>query len=335
LASVAADPLGLTALTGLLRRHGLGRVEPATLQLHRLLSAILRTQPHQQPDLPILVVRLLRAAIPTDDPSDHPPAWPAWRQLLAHVLVATDPHHDLTGVEHDVAWLLNRAATYLQTRGEARPAQPLSERALDLRRSMLGDDHPHTLESVSNLAFNLWQLGHYEHARELADDTLTRLRRVLGDDHPQTLRCANYLALSLSTLGQNEPARQLGEDTLTRCRRVLGSDHPHTLSAACDLTMYLRDLGQYQRARQLGEDTLTRCRQVLGNDHPYTLTSAFVFASASPAQLRPNGRRPRPPTRPGMRRRPHPRAGHHRRTTATHPPQTRDRHPRRQWAVQP
>ncbi|MDQ3763951.1 MAG: tetratricopeptide repeat protein [Actinomycetota bacterium] len=177
-------------------------------------TAIPRTQPHQQPDLPPLAVRLLRAAVP-DDPWDNPPTWPAWRQFLPHVLVATDPHRTLIGVEQDVAWLLHRAATYMQNRGELESARPLFERALDLRRCLLGDDHPDTLESAGSISFNLWVQGQYEPARRLSEDTLTRCRRVLGEDHPLTLRTAYLLASALRESGHYEPARQLGEDTLT------------------------------------------------------------------------------------------------------------------------
>jgi hypothetical protein len=91
LATAAADPLAFTALTRLVREHGLARAESATLALHRLLAAILRAETHQQKDLPILLVRLLHAAVPAEDPRDNPATWPAWRQLLPHVLTATDP----------------------------------------------------------------------------------------------------------------------------------------------------------------------------------------------------------------------------------------------------
>ncbi len=279
LAATAADPLAFTALTRLLRQYGLARVESATLALHRLLAAILRTQPHQQPDLPALAVRLLRAAVPTDDPWDNPLAWLAWRQLLPHVLVATNPHRTLTGVEEDVAWLLDRAGFYLQSRGEPATARPLYERAWDLRRSRLGADHPDTLKSVSNLAFDLWMLGQYEPARQLAEDTLTRMRRVLGDDHPHTLESADHLAINLWALGHYEQGRQLAEDILTRLRRVLGDDHPDTLRSTNRLALYLGELGQYEPARRLNEDTLTRCRRVLGDDHPDTLFSATHLAA--------------------------------------------------------
>jgi tetratricopeptide (TPR) repeat protein len=280
LASTAADPLAFTALARLLRQHGLARIESTTLVLHRLLAAILRAQPHQQQDLPTLAVRLLRAAVPTDTPWDNPSAWPAWRQLLPHVLIATDPHRNLPGVEQDVAWLLNRAGLYLQSRGELARARPLFERAWDLRRSWLGDNHHDTLDSASNLAFDLYVLGEYELARQLGEDTLTRCRRVLGKDHPDTLNSAITLAAALRELGHYELARQLAEDTLTRCRRVLGEDHPYTLRSAHSLAVDLWALGQYEQGRQLAEDTFTRMRRVLGDNHTYTLLSAHSLAVA-------------------------------------------------------
>jgi tetratricopeptide (TPR) repeat protein len=277
LAIVVGDPLVFSELLRLLRQYGLARVEPATLELHQLLAAIVRTQPHQQPGLSILVVWLLHAAVP-DAPWNNPAAWPAWRQLLPHVLTATAPHRTLTGVERDVAWLLHRAAEYLDTRGEPATARPLFERALELRRFMLGEEHPDTLDSAGGLSFTLFELGQYGPARQLGEDTLTRCRRVLGEDHPDTLRSATNLAAALGGLGRYEPARQLGEDTLTRCRRVLGEDHPYTLRSATYLAAALWELGRYEPARQLGEDTLTRCRRVLGEDHPHTLISATILA---------------------------------------------------------
>jgi tetratricopeptide repeat protein len=250
LATVVGDPLVFTALLRLLRQYGLARVELATVELHRLLAAILRSQPHQQPGLPVLVVGLLRAAVP-DAPWNNPASWPAWRQLLPHVLTATDPHRTLTGVERDVAWLLHRAAEYLDTRGEPATARPLFERALQLRRSILGDGHPDTLESAGGLSFTLLELGQYGPARQLAEDTLTRCRRVLGENHPHTLRSATTLAPALCELGRYELARQLGEDTLTRCRRVLGEDHPDTLLAVRSLAAVPANLGEHDQARGL------------------------------------------------------------------------------------
>jgi hypothetical protein len=279
LGAMAGDPLASISLIRLVRQYGLARVESATLVLHRLHAAILRAQPHEQPDLAALVVRLLRAAVPPDDLWNSPVAWPVWSQLLPHVLVATDPHRTLTGVEQDAAWLLHRAAAYRQIRGEPAAARPLVERAWCLRRSLVGEDHPDTLESASGLSFNLWELGEYERARELGEDTLTRYRRVLGEEHLHTLSAALVLALVLWNLGPYERARELGEDALTRLRRALGEDHPEILGAARILAATLREVGQHARARELGEDTLARLRRVLGEDHPDTLRAAHSLTA--------------------------------------------------------
>jgi tetratricopeptide (TPR) repeat protein len=278
LATAATDPLAFTTQTQLLRQHSLARVESATLTLHRLLAAILRTQSHHQPDPPTRVVRLLRAAVPTDDPWNNPPTWPVWRQLLPHVLIATDVHRDLTTVEQDVAWLLEHAALYLQIHGNLAAARPLFERALHLRRSVFGDDHPDTLLSAANLSLDLFELGQYKQARQLAEPTLTRSHQVLGDDHPHTLDLAASLTATLAMLGQYDRAYELGEDTLVRMHRVLGADHPNTLRLAFSLACNLSDLGRHEQGHQLANDTLARCRRVLGDHHPDTLRSAYAVA---------------------------------------------------------
>ncbi|MBV9013736.1 MAG: tetratricopeptide repeat protein [Pseudonocardiales bacterium] len=278
LGGVAGDPLAFTELTRLLRQHGLIRGESAAFTLHRLIAAILRAQPHQHPDLPTVVVRLLRAVVPVDDPWKNPSTWPPWLQLLPHVLVTTDPHRTLTKVEPEVAWLLDRTAAYLQSRGQPAAARPLFERALNLRRVILGDDHRETLDSADGLSYNLREMGEYERARQLGEDTLTCYRRVLGDNHPNTLRSADHLAVYLYELGQYEQARQLAEDTLTRYHRVLGANHPRTLRSVIVLVVTLWGLGRYEQARQLAEDTLTRSRRVLGDDHPDTLELAYSLA---------------------------------------------------------
>ena len=278
LAVAAHDPVTFAAMTGLVRRRRLARVGPDSLLVHRLVQAILRdsatTTPTRDDDMRAVARRLLRGAVPAD-PWNDPATWPAWRQLLPHVLAVTE-HTDSDS--RDVPWLLHRAATFLHTRGEPRSARPLFERAYRLHRDMLGDYHPDTLRSANNLALDLTSLGEHQRARQLNEETLIRRRRVLGENHPDTLNSANNLALALSALGEHQRARELDEDTLTRFRRVLGEDHPDTLISANNLAESLRALGEYELARQLNEETLIRRRRVLGEDHPDTMRSATNLA---------------------------------------------------------
>jgi tetratricopeptide (TPR) repeat protein len=279
LAIAAGDPVAFAALTGLLRRRALARVGPDSLQIHRLVQSILGDSriSTSDDDISMIARRLLRDAVPAD-PWNDPASWPAWRRLLPHVLAVTDPARADSG-SLDVPWLLDRAATYLQTSGEPGAARALFERAHQLYRNVLGEDHPSTLFSANNLVGDLRALGEHQRARALAEDTLTRYRRVLGDDHPDTLCSATNLALVLSGVSEHEQARTLDEDVLRRRRRVLGDDHPDTLCGAADLALVLSGLGKHEEARALAEDTLTRRRRVLGDDHPDTLRSASNLAT--------------------------------------------------------
>ncbi len=281
LGAVVGDPLAFARLTRLLRTRSLARLETNSVQLHRLVQAILRSRSAgeaAEPDMAVAAVTLLRAAV-APDPWHNPGTWPQWQRLLPHVLTATNASRALDHASDDVAWLLNTAATYLQRRGEPAVSLPLFERALKLRRGMLGEQHSDTLNSARRLALNLRALGRYEVARRLNEDTLSRSRQVLGEDHPDTLTSTSNLAANLRGLGHYEAAQRLDEDVLTRRREMLGKEHPDTLMSARNLASNLRRSGQYEAARRLDEDTLARQQRVLGEEHPDTLRSANSLAA--------------------------------------------------------
>jgi hypothetical protein len=88
-------------------------------------------------------------------------------------------------------------------------ARDLDADTLARRRRVHGDDHPWTLITASNLAFDLRRLGEAQAARDLDADTHARRRRVLGDQHPQTLNSARNLADDLEQLGDHNAADAL------------------------------------------------------------------------------------------------------------------------------
>jgi tetratricopeptide (TPR) repeat protein len=282
LAAAAGDPLAFPQMTNLLRRRALASVSPDSLEVHRLVQAILRDSAigaHNESDMTTVGRRLLRNTVPAE-PWNNPVSWPVWQQLLPHVLAVTDPAHGTDPNSDDISWLLDIAGTYLLNRGEPRPARALFERAYQLDRDMHGEDHPTTLTAANNLAADLRALGDFEQSRQLHEDTLTRCRQALGDNHPHTLRSANNLAWMLRALGEPERARKLDEETLTRRRQLQGEEHSKTLNSANSLAMDLLALGEHQRARELAEDTLIRRCHVLGDNHPDTLESASNLALA-------------------------------------------------------
>ncbi len=281
----ARDPLAFADVTTALRSRGMAEVTTATIQLHRVPAALLRartrgdilTENDPNSTWQVIAVQLLDAGQP-DDPWNNPPSWARWQEILPHLLFACDSHRAWQPVAREVAHLLDRAASYLQTRGDPRTALPLFQRAYVLRRDLLGIDAPATVASACNLALDLRELGEYERACELDEDALARYKRVLGENHPDTLASASNLAADLRELGEYERARELDEDTFTRCKRVLGDDHSDTLVSAVNVALDHWFLGEYERARELDEDTLARRKRDVGDDHPGTLISANNLA---------------------------------------------------------
>ena len=65
---------------------------------------------------------------------------------------------------------------------------------LAVRKRVLGEEHPNTLTSASNLALTYSQQGKHAEAETLQVAVLAVEKRVLGEEHPDTLTSANNLA---------------------------------------------------------------------------------------------------------------------------------------------
>lgn len=224
------------------------------------------------------VIVLLRGAFPFD--ADYPEHWPRCRSLMPHVqrLAAWYDRDKVEPVRY--AWLLTQLALYLKSGPALLPeALRLERRALTILQTVLGEEHPETLTSMSNLAVTLGRQGDLPGAQLLQEKELDICRRVLGEESRDTLASMNNLATTLRWQGDLPGARLLQEKTLTICRRVLGEEHPGTLSSMGNLAATLGQQGDLPGARLLQEKTLTIHRRVLGEEHPDTLKSMSNLAS--------------------------------------------------------
>ena len=115
--------------------------------------------------------------------------------------------------------------TYLEL-GLYPEGQPHMERALELRRRVLGPEHADTLTSMNNLAMLYEARGQYETAEPLHTQALEVKRRVLGPEHPEVLMSMNNLATLYKARGQYEKSEALQTQTLELRRRCLARSIP-------------------------------------------------------------------------------------------------------------
>ena len=171
-------------------------------------------------------------------------------------------------------------ASIRQTIGEAygdlglwEEAQKQIQRAVTLRRQVLGERDPRTLQSMHWLAGEYRNHGKYVQAEALWREVLDAQRHLLGENHRDTLSSMNGLARAYMGQGKYEPARLLLERTVSGQRRALGEDQADTLNSLNELAVVLRLEGKYAEAEPLLTEVLKVKRRVLGAEHPFTLTS--------------------------------------------------------------
>ncbi len=168
---------------------------------------------------------------------------------------------------------MNGQAEALLAQGKYAQAQPLCEKALEIFRRLLGDDHPETASGYNNLAENLHAQGKYAEAQPLFEKALAISRRLLTDDHPSTATFYNNTAANLGAQGKYAQAQPLLEMGLEIQRRLLTDNHPDIATTYNNLAGNLMEQKKYAQAQTLYEKSLEILRRQFKDDHPYIASS--------------------------------------------------------------
>jgi eukaryotic-like serine/threonine-protein kinase len=153
------------------------------------------------------------------------------------------------------------------------------ERALEIRRRVLGAEHPDTLATMNSLAIVDDLEGNHAEAEALLSQVLESRRRALTPENPATLASMNNLANVYIDEGKYPQAEALYRQTLEIRRRVLGPEHLDTLKSINNLARIYYSEGKYAQAEPLDIQTLEIMRRTLGSEHPATLGSMESLAN--------------------------------------------------------
>lgn len=104
-------------------------------------------------------------------------------------------------------------------------ARTCLEEALQLRRSVLGDDDPLTIQSTTNLATLLMRLGAWRDARPLLLEAVERSRRLSALGSEALAVALRLLALTELELADTAAAETAIDEALAVDRQRLGDDH--------------------------------------------------------------------------------------------------------------
>jgi RNA polymerase sigma factor (sigma-70 family) len=187
--------------------------------------------------------------------------------------------------DDELAWVLLRlrfvAFYHLIELGDSTPqAVALGEPLAADLESLLGADHPDTLNSRNSLAAAYLAAGRVAEAVSLFEQTLAMRQRMLGPEDPETLNSQNNLASAYQDAGRIADAIRLNQANLELRERLLGPDHPSTLNSRGNLAAAYRADGRGAEAIPLLEQTLAGRERILGAQHVDTEAARRNLAAA-------------------------------------------------------
>ncbi len=263
-------PARRQAAQGLRRLQSLGLLEAeadGSLRLHRLLARFIQDLRPDDTARSAVEAALLKEADQLNN-AGYPAPLLEWQAHLRHVTDTTRREES-----EQAAGLCNTLGYHLDMVGEYEAARPYYERALAIRETVLGPEHPHTAQSLNNLGALLQATGDNAGARPTFERALAIREKVLGPEHPDTASSLNNLGALLQAMGDNAGARPYYERTLAIFEKILGPEHPHTATNLNNLGFLLQAMGEYEAARPYVERALAIREQVLGPEHPHTASS--------------------------------------------------------------
>jgi eukaryotic-like serine/threonine-protein kinase len=189
----------------------------------------------------------------------------------AGLLETRDPMNTM----HDLAWAL------LQ-QGHVAEAEALERKLMAMQRRVLGDDHPDTLATISELAFTLCEAKtNCDEGVRLNREVLEKQKRILGPEHRYTLVTMDNLALNLAEDGHLAEAETLQQESLKIHLRALGPENLSTINAMLNLGELQRDLGRFDDAEKQLNQALELEGRVLGPDQPETALTKYDLATVA------------------------------------------------------
>lgn len=210
--------------------------------------------------------------------------------------IADETHH---GIER--AQILDEQGKMWLRRQQIDRAEALFRSALDLRRRLLGDNHPRIGDALNNLGTINYDRGNFAEAAEFFRQALEVLRSSLGPRHAFVATTLQNLAHSLLNQGEIQAAELGALEALEVSRQAYGDDHP-SVARCFRLLATVRSAQAATADRQRDPQTTTKrlreaeamARQALeidraqfGEEHTLYVDNMLLLAGLLVRQERP------------------------------------------------
>jgi eukaryotic-like serine/threonine-protein kinase len=178
----------------------------------------------------------------------------------------------------DISALLDDLANVYADEQQWALAKQTYERALEIDRRILGDDHPRVAMRLNNLAVVAQHIGDLKLAEALFRDAIRRDERAYGDQHPETGVARGNYGLLLQREGRLTEAEPFLRSALDVALKTYGTDHYKVGYARVSLAMLLHDEGNLPESETEFRQALASYDKSLSANHQYRAAALMHFA---------------------------------------------------------
>jgi serine/threonine protein kinase/Tfp pilus assembly protein PilF len=178
----------------------------------------------------------------------------------------------------DVSALLDDLAQVYVSEQKWALAKQTYERALEVDRRVLGDDHPRVAMRLNNLAVVAQNIDDLKLAESLFRDAIRRDERAYGDQHPETGLARGNYGLLLWREGRLAEAEPLLRSALDVVLKLYGPNNYNVAYARVSLAMLLHDQGNLPAAENEFRQALAVYDKSLPAAHQYRASALMHFA---------------------------------------------------------
>jgi tetratricopeptide (TPR) repeat protein len=193
-----------------------------------------------------------------------------------------------SGPPTDVSALLDDLAQVYVAEQQWSLAKQTYERALEVDRRVLGDDHPRVAMRLNNLAVVAQNIGDLKLAETLYRDAIRRKERAYGVGDPQTADAIENYGLLLQREGRLAEADPLLRRAFALALSQYGPNHYKVGYARVSLAMLLHDQGNLAAAETEFRQALAVYDNSLPANHQYRAAALMHFARLLVDRGKPN-----------------------------------------------
>jgi tetratricopeptide (TPR) repeat protein len=151
---------------------------------------------------------------------------------------------------------MNNLGALLLREGKYAKAEELLKRVVEIKRRVMGEEHPSTLTSIGALSTVYRNLGRYAEAESLLTNLVEVRRRVSGPRHRDTLSTMNALGNTYLAEAKYDQADAQFASVLEMERQALGEQSPETLTTLFNQAELRFRQNRLDQAQQLLEQVL-------------------------------------------------------------------------------